>query len=120
MHTIASIALAIFFLVTGVTHFLFPGYYRALVPVWLPGARVLVVLSGVAEIVVAGLVAVPATRALGGWLGAALITAFLTVWIEALRHARSDQPCRANRLVGVVVRLVVNIGYVAWAIAVAV
>ncbi|MFJ8077061.1 hypothetical protein ACIQ7Q_24755 [Streptomyces sp. NPDC096176] len=39
MHAIAAAALAVFLVVTGVMHFLAPGYFRMLVPAWLRRER---------------------------------------------------------------------------------
>jgi uncharacterized membrane protein len=104
--------------VSGVTHVTNPAYYRGLVPSWLPARSALVVLSGMADIAVGGLVAVPATRRTGAWATAALITAYLPAHLEPLRHRRTAQ--RAfDRPTGVAARVVVNLGYVAWAAAVA-
>jgi uncharacterized membrane protein len=39
-----------FFILAGVNHFIFPAFYAALVPPWLPAAGVLSAVAGVAEI----------------------------------------------------------------------
>jgi uncharacterized membrane protein len=53
----------------GVMHFVAPGFYRKIVPTWVPlDAETVVVWSGVAEIVSGVLVAVPKTKRLGAWL----------------------------------------------------
>ncbi|MER6945847.1 hypothetical protein ABT294_17630 [Nonomuraea sp. NPDC000554] len=120
MHDTAAVALAIFLVLVGISHFLFPGYFRTLVPSWLGGwAGTLVAGSGVAEVVVGGLVLVPGSRAAGGWAAAALITAYLASHLDALRHARRDRPRLLERPVGVVARLAVNVLYIGWAAAVA-
>lgn len=65
MHAIASVALATFLVVTGVMHFLSPGYFRTLVPAWLDRKRLLVAGSGATEVVVGALVLVPGGRQAG-------------------------------------------------------
>jgi uncharacterized membrane protein len=72
----AAVAMAAFLGAAGVTHFVSPEFYDPLVPTQLPGsARFWVLASGVAELGVAGLVAVPRTRRLGGQAAAALFVA---------------------------------------------
>ncbi|MCP2262023.1 putative membrane protein [Streptoalloteichus tenebrarius] len=119
MVTATALALAFFLAVVGVAHFLAPGYFRTLVPSWLPAPGLLVAASGVAEIVTAGLLACPSSRAWGGWAAVALITSYLVSHLDALRHAHPSRPRLLDRPAGVAARLVVNLGYLAWAIAVA-
>jgi uncharacterized membrane protein len=38
--------------VSGVTHFTSPGYYRGLVPSWLPARSAVVAVSGLADVAV--------------------------------------------------------------------
>lgn len=119
MHVIAAVALAMFLVVTGVMHFLVPGYFRTLVPAWLGRERFLVAVSGAAEVVVGALVLVPYSRRVGGWAAAVLITCYLVSHVDALGRARRDRPRLLERPAGAVARLVVNVLYIAWATAVA-
>src|ERR687897_603518 len=114
MDGLAAPTLAAFMVGSGITHFAAPGYFRDLVPSWLPARSAVVVFSGLADIAVGVLVAVPATRAVGGWATGALITAYLPAHLEPLRHRDT-----AQRPFGVTARVVVNLGYIAWAAAVA-
>ena len=115
---LAASALAALMVGSGVTHFTKPGYYRSLVPSWLPARSAVVAVSGLADVAVGVLVAVPATRRTGARATAALITAYLPAHLEPLRHRHSPQ--RAfDRPAGVAARVAVNLGYVAWAVAVA-
>ncbi|MGR6964967.1 DoxX family protein [Geodermatophilus sp. URMC 61] len=114
----AAWALAALMVVSGVTHVTSPGYHRGLVPSWLPARSAVVAVSGLADVATGVLVAVPATRRAGARATAALITAHLPAHLEPLRHRRTAQ--RAfDRPVGVAARVAVNLGYVAWAAAVA-
>ena len=117
-HDPAAWTLAAFMVGSGITHFAAPGYFHDLVPSWLPARSAVVVVSGLADIAVGVLVAVPATRAVGGWATGALITAYLPAHLEPLRHRRTAQRA-SDRPLGVAARVVVNLGYVAWAVAVA-
>ncbi|MGW3199057.1 hypothetical protein ACWDBD_31690 [Streptomyces sp. NPDC001118] len=119
MHAIAAVTLAVFLAVTGVMHFLLPGYFRMLVPAWLRRERLLVAATGATEVVVGGLVLVPWSRLAGGWAAAILITCYQVSHLDALRRARPDRPRLLERPAGAVARLVVNVLYIAWAVAVA-
>ncbi|GHC45485.1 hypothetical protein [Streptomyces cinnamoneus] len=119
MHAIAAVALAVFLMAVGVLHWVTPGYFRSLVPPWLGAAALLVAVSGAVEVGVAVLVLVPRTRAAGGWAAAGLITVYLVSHLDALRRAHPTRPGVLERPAGAVARLVVNLGYVAWAVMVA-
>lgn len=115
---LAAAALAALMVGSGVTHFTKPGYFQSLVPSWLPARSAVVAVSGLADVAVGVLVAVPATRRTGARATAALITAYLPAHLEPLRHRHGPQ--RAfDRPAGVAARVAVNLGYVAWAVAVA-
>ncbi|MFE5894751.1 MauE/DoxX family redox-associated membrane protein [Streptomyces sp. NPDC056462] len=119
MHTIAAVGLAVFLAVTGLMHLLAPAYFRMLVPAWLRRERLLVAVSGAAEVVVGALVLVPCSRPAGGWIAAVLITCYQVSHVDALLRARPDRPRLLERPVGAVARLAVNVLYIAWAVAVA-
>lgn len=76
-------------------------------------------VSGSAEVMVGALVLVPCSRPVGDWAAAALITGYLVSHVDALRRARADLPWLLERPAGAVARLVVNILYIARAVAVA-
>jgi len=61
------------FAVSGVVHLVKPEVYEPLIPDWLPGAREIVLGSGVAELVCAAGLAYPRTRGAAGWASAALL-----------------------------------------------
>ncbi len=84
-------ALAAIFLLIGVTHFIRPGLFEAIVPRWVPRPRLAVYLSGVVELACgAGLLA---ETGWAGPLGAALL---LAVWPAnfqmALDASREHRP----------------------------
>ncbi|NBE56447.1 hypothetical protein [Streptomyces boluensis] len=119
MDSMAAVGLAVFFLAVGVAHFVFPRYFRSLVPGWLGRARLLVKVSGVAELVVGALVWVPASRAAGAWAAAGLVTVYLVPHLDALRPAHRGRDGVLWQPVGVAARLVVNLCYLGLAVAVA-
>ncbi len=72
----------------GVLHLVRPRTYDWMVPPELGPARPWVTASGVAELGTAALLAVPATRRLGGWAAAGLFTAFVPAHLHSLRALR--------------------------------
>lgn len=72
----ASTITAAFLAATGVLHFAKPENYDAIVPRILPGSpRLYTYASGVAELGIAGMLALPKTRRAGGLAAVALYTA---------------------------------------------
>ncbi|GHG54692.1 DoxX family protein [Streptomyces griseocarneus] len=119
MHAISAVALAVFLLAVGVAHFVVPAYFRSLVPSWIGPAGPVVAVSGAAEIAVGTLVLAPGGRTAGGWAAAGLVTVYLVSHLDALWHARAGHSGLLRRPIGAASRLVVNIGYIGWAVAVA-
>ena len=69
--------LAAFWAFAGAMHFVIPRSYEAIVPPWVPRAREVVAISGLAELAGAAAVAAAPTRALGRlWLLALLAAVF--------------------------------------------
>lgn len=78
--------LALFFVVAGANHFLSPDFYLAMMPPYLPAHRLLVVVSGIAEILGGVGILVPRTRRLAGWGLLALLVAVFPANIQAALH----------------------------------
>ncbi len=75
--TVVRVLFAAFFIFAGVSHFTNSRFFISIVPPYLPWPVALVYVSGVAEIVLGGLLVVPATAPLAGWgLIALLIAVF--------------------------------------------
>ena len=66
-----------FYVLAGISHFTQPGFFRQIVPPALPAPDLLVVLSGVTEIVLGVLVMVPSTRRMAAW---GIIALLIAVW----------------------------------------
>jgi uncharacterized membrane protein len=76
---------------SGVIHFVRPQTFTDLVPSWVPGtARQVVYVSGAAELATAALLAVPATRKLGGWAAVAVLVGVFPGNIKMAVDARAD------------------------------
>ena len=70
----------------GVTHFVYPKPFDALIPAELPGnPRIYTHGSGLAEVVTAGLLVAPRTRRLGGLVAALLFLAVFPGNLNAVR-----------------------------------
>jgi uncharacterized membrane protein len=77
--------LAIFFGFAGAMHFVAPQPYIGIVPSWLPNAPLMVIISGVAEILGGLGVVHPRTRRLAGWGLIALLVAVFPANIHMLQ-----------------------------------
>ena len=72
---VALLALAPFFIVAGVNHFVDPDFYLAMMPPFLPAHAFLVAASGVFEIMGGVAVLIPRVRRAAGWGLVALLVA---------------------------------------------
>lgn len=107
------------YVVAGTTHFTSQGFFLQIVPPFLPAPGVLVAISGLAEIVLGGLVMVPATRRMAAWgIIALLIAVFPANVYQALDNptlvdppAWMGQPSQA----GLLIRLPLQFVLIWWA-----
>ena len=107
-------ALAALLATAGVTHFLSPKFYDAMVPRSLPGSpRTYTYVSGVAELGVAAAVAHPRTRRLGGLAAAALFVAVFPANVQMAVDWR-DKPLPLR--LAVLLRLPLQLPLVTWAL----
>jgi uncharacterized membrane protein len=84
-----AVRLAALLTTTGTLHFAAPKPFDAIVPSSLPGsARFWTYASGVVELGLAGLLAVPRTRRVGGTLAAAFFVAVFPGNVKAVRVLR--------------------------------
>lgn len=105
------------FAVTGTVHFLRPAVFDPIVPMGLPWSRRWwTYASGAAEVVLAGLVASPRTRSIGGLLSAVFLVAVFPANVRTLRVVRR-RPVPARLLA--VLRLPLQIPLIALALRVA-
>ena len=106
-------ALGSFMVITGVTHFTRPAYYRRLVPAWVPAPAMVAAASGGVDCAVGVLLLHPRTRRVGGWSTAAVITAYLPAHLDPLRVHRQGERKFLDRPTGVALRVLANLGYIA-------
>ena len=113
----SALALAALLGVAGASHFLKPGFYDPIVPHALPASpRTWTLVSGVAELGVAALVAHPKTRAAGGLLAAGLFTAVFPANVQMAYDWRDRSPREQAAAYG---RLPLQAPLVWWALRVA-
>ncbi|MPQ99039.1 hypothetical protein GB931_14130 [Modestobacter sp. I12A-02628] len=117
--SVLAMLLGALMIVSGVTHLTVPDHYARLVPGWVPCPRVVVPLTGLLDVAAGVLLIVPSARGTGGWVTAALITAYLPVHFEPIRHTgTATRPM--DRPAGIAARVLVNLGYIGAAVVVAV
>ena len=80
---------AAFYTFAGAMHFISPVAYRPMMPSYLPAPELLILLSGVAEVMIGLGLFWPRTRAWAGWGGVALL---LAVWPASLHIALENVP----------------------------
>ena len=77
------------FVLAGSLHFVFPGFYRTIVPSYLPAPAVLVAVSGAAEIAGGVGLLLPRWRQIAGLGLVLLLIAVLPANVEMLRQGRA-------------------------------
>ena len=113
----SSTALAGVLATSGVLHFVSPKPFDSIVPRSLPGSpRTWTYLSGVAELAVAGAVAHPRTRALGGLAAACLFAAVFPANVKMAMDWRHAPPAMRAIAYG---RLPLQVPLVWWGLRVA-
>ncbi len=97
---IAAWALSGTLTATGIVHLVQPTFFDGIVPSVLPNPRLWTYLSGIAELTVAGLVALPRTRRLGGLAAAALFVVVFPANVQMALDAdgASEQIIALGRL----------------------
>jgi len=87
-------AMAAFYVVAGVNHFRDPDFYLSLMPPYFPLHAELVALTGVLEIVLGVLVAIPRTASVAAWGIILVLIAFLPVHVHMLvnNHLYPEAP----------------------------
>jgi uncharacterized membrane protein len=79
--------MVVFYLLSGINHFLNANFYVAIIPSYLPAHIFLNYLSGFLEITFAGMLLFTKTRWLGCWLIILMLIAFLPVHIDMIIEA---------------------------------
>ena len=91
---VLKVVMAAFYIFSGFNHFRDPGFYLNIMPPYLPAHDAAVVWSGVAEVVLGGLLLWPRGQWLAAWGIIAMLVAFLPVHVHMLAnsHLYSETP----------------------------
>jgi len=87
MASLAFYAFALLFLVAGANHFLNPAFYWPMMPPYIPYPRLMVALSGVAEMALGALLFWAQARSLAAWGIVLMLTVFFTVHVYMLQES---------------------------------
>ena len=104
--------LVVFYLFMGSMHFIQPEQYFAMMPSWLPAQHVLIVLSGIIEIVLAVLLIPIRTRV----IAAKIIIGMLVVFFFAIHIPESINYYKTGneKFVASIIRLPIQFLFIAW------
>jgi len=117
---ISTLALAALLGASGVLHFTHTGVFATIVPRALGKPRLLVQVSGIAELACAALLLPRTTRHWGGWASAALLVAVFPANVQmALDGGAATLPAPLNSATAAWLRLPLQLPLVAAAVAVA-
>ncbi len=105
--------LVAFYLFMGTIHFIQTELYFAMMPSWLPAQKLLIMLSGIVEIVLAILLIPIKTRA----IAAKLIIAMLVVFFFAIHIPESIgyYNTGSEKFIASIIRLPIQFLFIAWA-----
>ena len=113
-----AVGLALFMTAAGIVHFVAPGFYLGIMPRVIPRAwhRPLVYASGAAELAVAALTVVPATRAVGAIATEALLVGIFPANVQmALDSGNPSRTDLANNRLIAWGRLPLQLPMILWA-----
>ena len=79
-------AMGLFYIASGINHFRNTGFYRPIMPPYIPAPVIMIYISGVAEMLGGVAVLVPRTRAVAAWGIVALLIAVSPVHINMCLH----------------------------------
>ena len=111
--TVSVLLIAAIFCVGGIMHFVAPRAYARIVPPWLPAPMLLVLVSGVAELLGGVGVLIPATRIAAGWGLIALLVVLFPANVFMLQAAHAAGASRLRQAV-LVARLPMQPALMLW------
>lgn len=110
----ARLLLGGLFIAAGVLHFVKPGFYVRIVPPYLPRPRLLVFISGAAEVLGGAGVLFAATRRWAGWGLLALLVAVYPANIHMTVEAVQTRGWTAPYTLATIIRLPFQFVLMAW------
>ncbi len=87
--------MAALYILAGVNHFRAPSFYVKIMPTWIPNHKLMVMLSGIAEIVLGAFLLVPQTQSLAAWGIILMLIVFFSVHIFMIQNRNTlfkDKP----------------------------
>lgn len=82
---VSKYILAILLIIAGILHFVKPHFYKKIMPTYLPAHGLLIIISGIAEIICGILLLFPETQNLGVYATVSLLIAVFPANIEMSR-----------------------------------
>lgn len=70
-----------FYILAGLNHFRNPGFYLPMMPPWIPGHKRMIFLSGLAEVILGGLLLWPPAREFAAWGIVIMLILFFSVHV---------------------------------------
>lgn len=104
--------MGIVFVLAGLNHFRIPKFYQKIVPNYIPEKRMMVLISGILEIILGILLLIPNTQSLAAWGIILMMIAFLPVHIFMLQDKRESMKLPKWALI---FRLILQFGIIYWA-----
>ncbi|MBC7743540.1 MAG: DoxX family membrane protein [Flavobacterium sp.] len=108
---IATIVFGILLIVAGLNHFVNGDFYLKIMPPYLPKPELLIVLSGIAEIICGLALLIKKTRRLGGWLTILLLIAVFPANVQMTINGMDNRNLLYYLSIG---RLIVQILLIWW------
>ena len=112
----ALLLLSLSFVGIGALHFVRPDTFEAIVPPWLPAARLLVYVSGVCEILGGLGILLPATRRSAGWGLVALLVAVFPANLHMALEAEHFAATMGTPAWALYLRLPFQLVFIGWAL----
>jgi uncharacterized membrane protein len=93
MQKVLLYGMTLLYVLAGLNHFIHPSSYLEIMPAWLPLHEFLVLLTGLMEILFAGLLLFARTRRIGAWCIILLLIAIFPANLQmTLNYARDNNP----------------------------
>lgn len=105
--------MATIYILAGINHFRVPKFYLPMMPPYIPKPRLMIALSGIAEIFLGALLLWPQTTALATWGIILMLIVFYSVHIYMFQARNTIFARIPNWLI--IVRLPLQVALIAWA-----
>ncbi len=100
------------FIIAGANHFRTPKIYERIMPPYIPQRKLMVLLSGIAEMLAGFLLLNPSTQSIGAWGIILMLIVFLTVHFYMLQNEKASMKLPKWLLI---LRIPLQFGLIFWA-----